>query len=79
MLNRFRFFGILVPLISALATAHAQNAVVVTATNAAQNQLLVYDSTGQLIQTVSTFPPKVRAASGATPAASRPKAALSPW
>jgi hypothetical protein len=53
LLNRFRFFGILVPLISALAAAHAQNALVVTATNAAQNQLLIYDSTGQLIHTVS--------------------------
>ena len=54
MLNRFRFFGILVPLIGALAAAHAQNALVVTATNAAQNQLLIYDSSGQLIHTVST-------------------------
>jgi hypothetical protein len=55
--NKFRFFGILIPLIGAAAAVHAEtdrNALVVTASNAANNQLLVYNSGGKLIQTVST-------------------------
>lgn len=34
--------------------ATSQNALVVTASNASKNQLLVYDTTGKLLQTVST-------------------------
>jgi hypothetical protein len=46
--------SILVPLIAAATAIQAQNTLVVTASNATKNQLLVYDSTGRLIQTVST-------------------------
>jgi len=52
--TKFRLFAILVPILGALTTLHASSPLVVTATNAAQNQLLVYDSNGTLMQTVST-------------------------
>jgi len=55
--KRFCFFSMLVPLLGAATAAQAagsQNALVVTASNAAQNQLLVYSSVGQLIETVPT-------------------------
>lgn len=55
--KKFRFFSVLVPLVGAATMVHAassQNALVVTASNATQNQLLVYSPAGQLIQTVST-------------------------
>jgi hypothetical protein len=51
------FLAMLVSLIGAGTAVQAetdQNALVVTASNATQNQLLVYNSGGQLIQTVST-------------------------
>lgn len=50
-------FSILVPLIGAAAALQAdtdRNALVVTASNATQNQLLVYNSGGSLIKTVPT-------------------------
>ncbi len=55
--RKFRFFGILLPLFGAVTAAQAdsQDALVVTASNAAQNQLLVYNAAGNLIQTVSTL------------------------
>ena len=52
-----KFFSVLIPLIgavSALQAATDQDALVVTASNATKNQLLVYDVGGKLIQTVST-------------------------
>jgi hypothetical protein len=55
--NTSRFLGILIPLLAAATAVHAdagRNALVVTASNAAVNQLLVYNSAGKLIQTVST-------------------------
>jgi hypothetical protein len=55
--NTFRVSGILIPLIAAATAVHAdtdRNALVVTASNAAGNQLLVYNSGGKLIQAVST-------------------------
>jgi hypothetical protein len=51
------FLSLIVTLISASTAVQAaagRNAVVVTASNAAQNQLLVYSSNGNLIQTIST-------------------------
>jgi hypothetical protein len=49
------FAGILLPLFgAATAVAADQNALVVTASNATQNQLLVYTTGGKLIETVST-------------------------
>jgi hypothetical protein len=51
------FFSILVPLIGAATALQAdnnQNVLVVTASNAAKNQLLVYTSGGKLIQTIPT-------------------------
>jgi len=51
------FFGILLSLIGAAAALQAQtnpDTIVVTASNAAQNQLLVYNSGGKLLQTIST-------------------------
>jgi len=56
-MKEFCFLSILVPLIGAATAVWAdtdQNALVVTASNAAKNQLLVYNSGGQLIQTVPT-------------------------
>jgi hypothetical protein len=56
-MKKFCFLSILVPFIGAATAVQAdsdQNALVVTASNATQNQLLVYNSGGQLIQTVST-------------------------
>jgi hypothetical protein len=50
-------FGTVITLIAAAAAARAQlseSPLVVTASNATQNQLLVYTASGQLIQTVST-------------------------
>jgi hypothetical protein len=55
--NTFRSFGILIPLIAAATAVHAdtdRNPLVVTASNATSNQLLVYNSSGKLMQTVST-------------------------
>jgi hypothetical protein len=56
-MKKFRFLSILVPLIGAVTAVQAdtdQNALVVTASNATKNQLLVYNTGGQLIQTVPT-------------------------
>ncbi len=56
-MNKFRFAGILIPLIAAATAARADtdpNALVVTASNAAKNQLLVYNTGGKLIQMIST-------------------------
>jgi hypothetical protein len=48
-------FSVLMPFLGvAAAVAADQNALVVTATNAAQNQLLVYTTGGKLVQTIST-------------------------
>src|SRR5271166_2052473 len=47
------FFSIMVPLIG-LATAVQADTLVVTASNATANQLLVYNSGGKLIQTIPT-------------------------
>jgi hypothetical protein len=57
MMKLRSFFSILVPLIGTATALQAdtdQNALVVTASNAAKNQLLVYNSGGKLIQTVPT-------------------------
>src|SRR5258708_28107786 len=57
MMKKFCFLSILVPLIGAATAVQAdtdQNALVLTSSNAAQNQLLVYNTGGQLIQTVPT-------------------------
>jgi len=54
---KLRFLSILVPLIGAVTAVQADpdhDALVVTASNAATNQLLVYNTGGTLIQTVST-------------------------
>jgi hypothetical protein len=51
------FFRILAPLVGAAGAAFAAmdtNALVVTASNAASNQLLVYNTAGKLMQTLST-------------------------
>src|SRR5438034_9485838 len=56
-MKKFRYLSILIPLMGAAAALHAdsdQSALVVTASNAAQNQLIVYNSGGQLIQTIPT-------------------------
>ncbi len=54
-MKRFCFLSILVPLAATAVQAGAdQNALVVTASNATKNQLLVYNTGGQLIQTVPT-------------------------
>lgn len=56
-MKRFCFLSILVPLMGAATAVQAgadQNALVVTASNATKNQLLVYNTGGQLIQTVPT-------------------------
>ncbi|MGA2275629.1 MAG: hypothetical protein ABSH00_18925 [Bryobacteraceae bacterium] len=53
--KKIGFIGLLLPVFGvATAVAADQNALVVTAANAAQNQLLVYTTGGQLVQTVST-------------------------
>jgi hypothetical protein len=51
------FFGILISLLGAATAVLGdtdQSALVVTASNATQNQLLVYNSSGKLIQTIAT-------------------------
>ena len=56
-MKKFWCLTILVPLIGAVSAVQAdpnRNPLVVTASNATQNQLLVYDSGGQLIQTIAT-------------------------
>jgi hypothetical protein len=56
-MRKVRFLSILIPLIGAATGVQADtdhNALVVTASNATKNHLLVYDSTGNLIQTLST-------------------------
>jgi hypothetical protein len=56
-IHTIRLCAMLLPLMGALNAAQAQrvrNPVVVTASNTAQNQLLVYDSDGALLQTVPT-------------------------
>jgi hypothetical protein len=56
-MRKFRVFSALFPLIAAGTAAQAvtdQGAMVVTASNAATNQLLVFNTAGNLIQTVST-------------------------
>lgn len=63
--------SVLIPLIGAATAVQADSsnyALVVTASNATANQLLVYNSGGTLIQTVPTGG---REASAATRAASR--------
>lgn len=52
-MKKFRIFSTLVPLIAG-ATAVQAGTMVVTASNATANQLLVFSTAGQLIQTVST-------------------------
>jgi len=55
--KRIGLFGALLPLFgvaTAMAADFGQNAMVVTASNTAQNQLLVYTTGGQLLQTVPT-------------------------
>src|ERR1039458_8883183 len=51
-----RIFRILLPLVGAASAALAadQDALIVTASNAANNQLLVYNPAGQLVQTLAT-------------------------
>jgi hypothetical protein len=52
-----RFFRILVPLVGAAGAALAAtdpDALIVTASNAASNQLLVYNPAGKLVQTLAT-------------------------
>src|ERR1700750_2148787 len=44
--------GLLLPLMIAASAAHAANTLVVTASNATSNQLLVYNLAGKLVQTV---------------------------
>jgi len=52
---KFGLFSMLLPLLgAATAMAEGHDALVVTASNATQNQLLVYSTGGQLVQTVST-------------------------
>ena len=55
--RKFRSFGILMTFLGAATAVQASGSrttLVVTASNAPQNQLLVYNSAGQLLQTVST-------------------------
>ena len=55
--RRLRFFSILMPLLGAATAVYASTdpgALVVTASNAASNQLLVYSTGGKLLQTLST-------------------------
>jgi hypothetical protein len=55
--NIFRSFGMLFALLGAATAVYAdthQDTLVVTASNATKNQLLVYNSGGKLIQTIST-------------------------
>jgi hypothetical protein len=57
MMKRFCFLSMLVPLMGAAPAVQGgvdRNALVVTASNATKNQLLVYNTGGQLIQTVPT-------------------------
>ena len=52
-----RFFSLVVPVMGLAVGAFAamdSNALVVTASNAANNQLLVYNTAGKLVQTIST-------------------------
>ena len=51
-----RIFKILLPLVGAASAALAADpdALIVTASNTASNQLLVYNPTGQLVQTLAT-------------------------
>jgi hypothetical protein len=56
-MKKLSVFSILVPLIGAATALRADtdpSALVVTASNATKNQLLVYDSGGKLIQTIPT-------------------------
>jgi hypothetical protein len=54
-MTKFGFFSLMVVLIgAAVPAANATNVAVVTASNATTNQLLVYNSSGTLIQTVPT-------------------------
>lgn len=57
-IKKLGFLAVLVPLLGAATPIQAappnQNVLVVTASNAAKNQLLVYNLSGQLVQTVST-------------------------
>jgi hypothetical protein len=56
-MKNLRFFGILLPLMGAATILQADNnqvPLVVTASNTSPNQLLVYNSGGQLVQTVAT-------------------------
>lgn len=60
-MKTIRLAGILVPLLGLTTSVHAANPFVVTASNATANELLVYNSAGQLLQSLST-----RGAGGAT-------------
>ncbi|MGA2197319.1 MAG: hypothetical protein ABSH40_18800 [Bryobacteraceae bacterium] len=56
-MKKFSFFNVVVPLMGAVTAVQAatnQDALVVTASNATNNQLLVYSSAGKLIQAVDT-------------------------
>src|ERR1035438_10855230 len=56
-MTKFGFLSIMVPLIGAASAVQAntgKDVLVVTASNATTNQLLVYNSGGTLIQTVLT-------------------------
>lgn len=53
-IQKFLFLAMLVTLMGAAPALHAQNTMVVTSSNASPNQLLVYNSSGALIQTLPT-------------------------
>jgi len=56
-MKKFVFFSVLVPLMAAapaLRAAPDPKTVIVTASNATQNQLLVFNTSGRLIQTIPT-------------------------
>jgi len=78
---RNRFFRIFVPLMGAAGAVWAAadpNALVVTASNTTSNQLLVYNTSGALIQTLPTNG-QGGVAQGPTPAASQYKAIWWRW
>jgi hypothetical protein len=53
-MKSFYLLGLLVPLLGAASAVQAGDAMVVTASNAAANQLLVYSPQGTLLQTLAT-------------------------
>jgi hypothetical protein len=52
--QKFLFLAMLVVLMGGAPALHAQNTLVLTSSNASPNQLLVYNSSGALIQTLPT-------------------------